>query len=589
MKIRIKRFLFICFIFFISLASLGQVKETIIVKNRQPLATIVISPSASLQIQNAAKVLQDYIKRSTSALLPISTIPVRNTISINVGITTFVQSKNINVNSLDEDGFILQNIDANNFIIVGGNDWGTEFGVYSFLEKFVGVRWLMPTEIGIDIPQKANLIIPDVNLIDSPVYLSRQLSPVNIGSRTALGTWGRFNRLRNRIQFHHNMKKLFDPREYGLSNPSFYPLINGKRNSSEKSWQPNFSASGIVDSAANKIIRYFQAKPNENSYSLAVNDGGKYDQSEASKKRRNGKMNFLGLEDISDDYFQFVNEVIAKVKKVYPDKVFGLLAYGNVIAPPSKNIGVDSHVVPFITYERMRWADPQLKKQDQQLTEAWGEMCSQLGWYDYVYGRNYLLPRVWPHLMQEYLKWGVKHNVKYYYAELYPNWGEGPKPWIITKLLWNPDQNVDDLLNQWYFRFAGKKAAPKLKEYYSIWETFWTTDINKSSWNQPMGLMVRLGSYSYLKDVPESYISRSDALLNEAYILADSPERKLRVGKLKDMWELYKTAYLAYNNKVSNKKPLSSSLELINKLNELKKDSLFSTTVDIINKNLINK
>ena len=54
------------------------------------------------------------------------------------------------------------------------------------------------------------------------------------------------------------------------------------------------------------------------------------------------------------------------------------LAYNNVAAPPSKNIGVNPHMVPFLTYERLRWTDPAVKEQGQQLTEDWEKMARKI-------------------------------------------------------------------------------------------------------------------------------------------------------------------------------------------------------------------
>jgi alpha-glucuronidase len=43
---------------------------------------------------------------------------------------------------------------------------------------------------------------------------------------------------------------------------------------------------------------------------------------------------------------------------------------------------------------------------------------------------------------------------------LIPFWGEGPKPWIYNKLQWNPNQNVDALLDDWYRAAVGEQDAP---------------------------------------------------------------------------------------------------------------------------------
>lgn len=574
-------FLFICLLGLLTNVSNVYATSIVIVKDHQPKASIVLPDSASVQIRNAAKILQDYIKQSTGALLPVTKNVQSNNISIHIGLTDFVKKKRINLKNIDEDGFILQQVDGQNFIIVGGSDWGTEFGIYSFLERYVGVVWLMPTDMGVDIPEHATLTLPDVKVIDSPKYLSRQMSPINIESKDVLGIWGRFNRLRGRVVFHHNLLNLLDPTQYGKTNPDFY--LNADT-SKHGQWQPNFSARGISDSASTKIVRYFNQNPKIKSYSLGINDSRNFDESSASMQRRSGKKNYLGLEDVSDDYFRWANTVAEKVTKVFPDKLFGLLAYNNVAEPPSEKIGVNSHIVPFLTYERMRWADAAIEQQGHQLNSDWEKRSKNIGWYDYTYGLSYLVPRVWFHEMQDYLIWGTKHHVKHYYAELYPNWGEGPKPWVQSKLLWNPGQNVDSLLNIWYVRTAGEKAAPSLKEFYAIWESFWTKDIYSSKWNTDKGQYLDFNNLTYLDAISQKYILRSDSLINSAFQLSGTDLQKQRVGKLLEMWKIYKMAIELYQqSNTSNKKTiLSTSPEFAELLNSLQRDPLHSLSIQRI-------
>src|SRR5690606_30707676 len=139
------------------------------------------------------------------------------------------------------------------------------------------------------------------------------------------------------------------------------------------------------------------------------------------------------------------------------------------------------------------------------------------------------------------------HNVTHYYGELYPNFGSGPKAWVLEKLLWNPDQNVDALLDDWYQNAAGKAAAPKLKAYYAIWEKFWTKDIQHSSWLRDTGQWLDFtANPSYLNDVPQSHLTESDQLMDEALKLADTPERKARVAKLQEMWKFFRASVITY-------------------------------------------
>lgn len=515
----------------------------ILVEDGKALGKIIVPANPTDQVMAAALKIQEYILASSGVTLQVAHYRDETMNNLHVGLTTFMIEKEVEIEGLDEDGYLLKQLDKSNYIILGGSDWGTEFGAYEFLERFVGVRWLMPSRIGTVIPKIEKLVLPSRPIRENPVYISRQLSPINILRPTALGRWGRFNRARGRIKFHHNLRNLFSPDDFAQTHPEFYSEIEGRRQiplRQDRKWQPNFSAPQIVDMAAEKIIRYFNANPDEDTYSLGVNDGRDlFDQSRLSLARRSGKDNFLGLEHVSDDYFRWANEVAEKVTAVFPDKQFGTLAYNNIAEPPSTKI--HSSIVPFITYERMRWADDETRQFGHELNRRWLDVSNEIGWYDYVYGRAYLVPRVWFHTMAKYLKWGADNDVKYYYAELYPNWGDGPKAWVLTKLLWNPDRDVDELLNEWYVTFAGAQAAPKLKEFYALWEKFWTEDCYKYNWSRGRGhYLTTYRNPVYLKDVPESYITRSDQLMNDAFKLAKTNDQKQRVKVLVEMWELYK-------------------------------------------------
>jgi hypothetical protein len=571
----------------------------VIVSNGSANAKILVAANSSAQVKKAAKTLQSYIQKSSGALLPIVSSQSATGIFIHVGLTNYAKNNGFAKVSVDEDGYVIKTVDNSNIVIVGGSDNGTEFGVYTFLEKFLHVHWLMPTDIGTDIPKSSTISIPITSISESPVYLSRQLSPIDPESNNSLGVWGRVNKLRERVNFHHNMSNLFDPKSLKNTNPDFYPMVKGKRyipaSNKDSKWQPNFSANGIADTASNRIIQYFKNNPNEKSYSLGINDSKVFDESSLSLSRRIGKKNFLKLEDVSDDYFKWANSVATKVNATYPTKKFGILAFNNIAEPPSAATGVNSHIIPFITYERMRWSNPALMQRDQELTRRWDNAVPDVGWYDYAYGLNYLMPRVWFHTMQQYLSWGAQNHVKYYYAELYPNWGEGPKAWLLAKLLWNPDQNVDALLDEWYTSFGGTKSAASLKSFYGIWEKFWTKDIYSSGWNRLQGQYLPYDDFSYLKAIPQSYITDSDNLLNQAYQQAGTAEQKQRVGDLKDMWALYKASYNSYNkNSGSNTLSLSSfsmkskgmnpSPEMTAIMNRLKSDSLHSFSIGRMNK-----
>jgi len=550
---------FITAVIFSPLLFIHNAQAMEVVKDHQPDATIVVNTNASDQIKSAAKTLQTYIEKSTGALLPVQDTP-GNGININVGETDYVKAHKLNPGNIDADGFILEGADANNFVIIGGSDWGTEFGVYDFLERYLDVRWLAGTDLFTDIPQHATVDIPATKIREEPVIRSRQLGPIGFDwSRPDPGNkhfetmpwstmrmyyaWGHFNRIRARTMFHHHLYTLFPVSEFGKTHPEFYPLVNGKRifpknDKDASTWQPNFSAPDIVDTAATEIEKYFSENPQADSFSLGINDSTSFDQSPETLERRKQ------LGGLPDEYATFVNDVIGKVLLKYPDKTFGFLAYVDLRTPP-QNVKYNANAVPYITFELSRWDDPESQQLAKDLANQWNAAARQIGWYDYFYGSNYMVPRSLAHIEARALRWLTQHGVKNYYAEDSPNFGEGPKDWVQAKLLWNPNQDVDALINDWCTHAVGDKAAPALEKYYALWEKFWSQDLPKSSWYSRKADYMPFLITDYLLDVPRDYVTQSDLLMNETVRLAQTPIQKQRAEKLQQMWKFYKASVIA--------------------------------------------
>src|SRR5690606_21511721 len=506
-----------------------------------------------------ANSLSHYIYKSTNARLKVnnSIDPKSN----NIIIATQYKGVNKNYEKLDEDGFIIQT--ANNSVIISGKtDWGTEYGVYEFLERFIGIRWLMPTELWTEIPTKSTIRISNIEITENPKFLSRSFFPINMENKDdLLYAWGRNNRLRNRVEFHHNLRNLFNSETINKTHPQFLPLIDGKRyvptNRRDWNWQPNFQARGIDSYSANKIIQYFKQNPEATSFSLGVNDGHNFDSRNSS-----GKRNYIGVEDYSDAYYSWVNKTVSMVNRSLPGKKFGLLAYNRVAEPP--NFKLEDNVIPFITYDRHMWLEPALKEKDIENSKRWQRLTKEYGWYDYVYGGAYIVPRIYFSLYQEYLKTAYDMNVRYYVAEFYPDWLEGPKGWVMAKLLWDPDQSLTNLLDDWYANAVGEKSAPYLKQFYNLWETIWTEDVPKSAWWKRKGsTYLPFNSQAYVESISYEKILKADELLRIAHKNADSKIRRARAEDLIAMWEFSKMNYLYFRQK-NNK-----ALKFLNKEDRL--------------------
>lgn len=524
--------------------------EVSIVRDGQPTAAVVLSQDAAAELRDAAALFVRCVEEASGARLPLATggaLPADAPVGrILVGTGQPGAPRELLPVGLDDDGFVIV-AEGDRVVVAGPTDSGTAFGLYDLLERHVGVRWLLPGAEGTDVPTARSIAIPEGRRQDQPVFFSRLFSGLRGEPQTQ---WARLNRMHGRVSFHHNLIRIFPPETYTQTHPEFFPMKDGQTRflpptNDTHGWQPCFSAPGLVEEAVANITRSFRENPAQRSVSLGVNDSSGHCRCPACLARVPAERNFLGLADYSDLYFGWCNRVIEGVLKEFPEAWFGCLAYSEVAAPP-KTVKVHPRLIPYMTYDRMKWIHPEVKAAGQAATEAWQAVSPSLGWYDYIYGSPYCLPRVYFHETADYLRYGRDHAVKALYAEIYPNFGEGPKPYLYLRLWWNPAQDVDALLKEWYERCVGPEAAPDLARYYALWEGFWTRDIRSSKWFSTGGQYLAFNSPGYLADVRPEMIAESRRLLESCIAKCQTDRQRARARLLEKAFQYYEASAIAY-------------------------------------------
>ena len=488
-----------------------------LIKDKTPQADIIFDA----QSEKAVKALNDYLFKSAGTRLPIiKTAPTRAKITFAVD------------PAMDSEAFKVQFPDASTIAITSGSPDGLKIAVWDFLERHLGIRWLFPGDIGEVLPSHTTVTIPTTPYEDSPSFFSRQFS----GGKTGHPEWqDKVRAGRIRVSFHHNLHSLFHPKDFAETHPEFYPVLNdGKRfipkpdpkdRKWESGWQPCFTAPGIAEAAAEKIIAFFE-RTGRRTYSLGINDTNNHCQCAKCKAIVGDKRNFNHVSDYSPVFIPFANKVAELVSEKYPDCKIGFLAY-SCILEPVPGLKLHKNLVPFMTFDRMMWTDKDKEANGHALTDQWKELTNQLGWYDYIYGGAYDLPRVYFHHAAEYLRWGYAHGVRHHYAEYYPreDWHEGPKYYLFAKLLWNINTDVDATLDEWYRLAVGEKAAPYLKEYYARMEEFWTHRVQSTVWFKAGHQYLNFHSANYLEAYTLADLQKSEELMNKVVELADNTPR----------------------------------------------------------------
>ncbi len=308
-------------------------------------------------------------------------------------------------------------------------------------------------------------------------------------------------------------------------------------------WNPDLGRADVAAYAAAAAQREFARHPEQESFSLGINDGLIFGESPETLALVTPARWFRGRPDYSRLVFTFMNRAAEDLSRTQPQKLLGALAY--YWAENAPDFPLHPQVVPFLTADRSQGYDRGFYREEFQLQERWaaaagadtahappksGEPLAnasplrRLGLYDYLYGGGFLVPRVTPHLIADNLRHARAVGFTDYYAEVNPNWGlDGPMPWIVAQLLQNPHQSVDGLLDEYYRRFFQAAAAP-MRQFFTRCEQQWMRQAGPPFW------LKYYRNESQAELFPAAVCAELRALLNAADRLASSDIVRQRVA-----------------------------------------------------------
>ncbi|PTX92356.1 DUF4838 domain-containing protein [Opitutus sp. ER46] len=370
----------------------------------------------------------------------------------------------------------------------------------------------------------------------------------HIGLRTEEErAWGRHNDLTPGLPFSHNLNRVFPP-ALAETHPEFFPLVGGSRlKPPEKSyfWNPDLGREDVARWAAAAASARFAQHPHEVSFALGVNDGLVFGESPETLALIQPRQWFRGRPDFSRLVFTFMNRAAADLAARHPDKYLGCLAYYWAENPPP--FPVDPHVIPFLTADRSQSYDPAFKQEEFDLQRRWaatmgkgpdtlapgasavpspgpGSPPRRIGYYDYLDGYGFLIPRVPIRALAESLQHAHRVGFTDYYGESSRNWGiDGPLPWVIAQLLRAPAQDVEVLLREYYTSYFQGAAEP-MRAFFERCEQQWMQQPGPSYW------LKHYRNESQAIVFPAAVCAELRTLLNTAACRANNERVRQRVG-----------------------------------------------------------
>jgi len=519
-------------------------------------AELVVGANPDAETTSAVRELVACVLAATGVTMPTVPAPTGTRLPVYVGRSAIPLAQQAELlDGLTDDG-VLVSADPAAMVVAGPTSRGTRHALYEVAERFVGVRWLLPGDLGTDIPATRSIVVPGGTWTDEPAFRHRVMYPLGYGEwneNTLLPRFGVRQRLRNVISYGHNLNALFSPTVFGdpvnrpeSYRPEFYPIRNGvtviPTAAQKTGWQPRFTAPGIAEAAAARIIEAFEADPKRRSYSLGVNDGGGFSDDETDTS----VFGSTGIYSHSEVYYRFVRDVAEIVGARFPEHTLGLLAYNCVVDPPS--FALPDNVVPFVTRDRYRWATPQGAQSDREMLTRWRAVCRHVGLYDYSYGHPYVIPRLHSRATAQAYRWATEQGFTEFFAESNPLWGNGSKEWVQAKLLWNPTLDPDRLAAEWAHRAAGGRAAPHILGYERIWDEIWTKRVPQTEWFRAgLGNMYFwFFDSSYLDVVTDADIAAARAQLDQALAKTTTAAQRWRVEEIRTAFAYHEASALSH-------------------------------------------
>ncbi len=466
----------------------GQSAGVLLAVNGKPAACIVVSREAAGCIPYAARELQLHLKKMSGAELPIIEIgphaglPLRKItkgkIAILLGESAVTRRLGVTAAGLKPDGFRIRT-GPGWLAIVGRDDaayswnfrWvptsaGTLYGVYRLLED-LGVRWFYPTESGTVIPRRKTISVGPLAIEDEPYFAYRH---TGYGDKAAFVWLRRIGAGGDRDVWStmHTYEYFGFYKKYGKTHPEYFCLTrDGRRTSAVALAHP-----GVVEATIRLARERFRSgKLAGRKYFLVIpQDGRGCCQCPLCQSKLDPSRGPEG--DMSD----YVAEAAVKVAEgIGPGFEGGHIvycAYSRYKLPPRKYSKLPPNMVVLIAQHRSRFYDPREKKKAYDLIAAWQKLRPQAIYFCRYYNSMIkMTPSLAPHLIardirdmkrvseRSPVKLKGEMNFCGVSADSPHAWWFQLNQYVTAKLLWNPDRDVDALLDDYCTTFYGPAAA----------------------------------------------------------------------------------------------------------------------------------
>ncbi|OGV64000.1 MAG: hypothetical protein A3K19_04335 [Lentisphaerae bacterium RIFOXYB12_FULL_65_16] len=482
-----------------------------LVKGGKPLAVIVTEEKPTPTVLYAVQELNEHLELCTGTKLAVvkDTDPVDGP-ALHVGATILTRRLGMTPELLPPDNWVVRRV-GNAIVIAGGDNrnnltpvgntkapFGTLYAAYEFLERALGVRWYWPGELGRVTPKRPTLSLGTVQWQGAPSYETRFCWYANHKDPEITGamTWAWWRRMRwggvggDPIGMHsfNSWNK-----KYGAEHPDWFALqrngqrLNNPDGSGNELGHLCYTHPDVLAAVTKEKQELFDKTPWSRYSPVMTGDSDdlywcQCDRCKPLIRPQDGRegAHSLGM-------WTFVNQVAAELRKTHPDRYITCCAYASYRKDP-KDVFLEPNVAVTLCaghFPNQLW-QPDVKDRYVGWIQKWSAKSANLYVWDYWnsprYGKGvYGAPAIFPHAIQEWfllergrvkghaIEWSdIDHN-----GESIGGWADwmfdAVNAYTAMRLLWDLDQNVDAMLDEFYTQFYGP-AGPGVKRFHDAME-----------------------------------------------------------------------------------------------------------------------
>lgn len=507
----------------------GRREEHVLFANGRSDYRIVVGEGASEGERWAASELRRWLEETGGVTLPlvVDTEPAAPggrelVVGWNARARGLLGEGSRPAGDLDE-AFHYRNVGAS-VVIWGGRVRGTQYGVMSFLERELGVRFYTPSVTVA--PRRSRFAFSGLDHAEAPGLRVRNdfyfeaFDPVWAARNRVNGAMSPRPSQPGGVESYwsvHTFYPLVPPEEFFRDHPEYFSLIDGVR--THERAQLCLTHPDVLRLVIERLRRRMRESPEYLIYDVSQNDWAgpcACAECRAIVEREGSE---------SGPVLDFVNRVADAVRAEFPGKFVGTLAYQYTRKPPRTIRPRDNVVVRFCSIECC-FAHPfERCPENRSFVEdmdGWAAIAPHIYIWDYVVNfSHYVMPYPNFRVLASNLRFfrdhraiGVMEQGAYQsrggeFAEL--------RTYVLARLLWNPDAPTEPIVADFMHGYYGR-AGQFVQAYFDLLHGRLSADTH-----------IHLGLQHDDRLFSEDFVEEAGRLFDQAEAVADDDDVRRRV------------------------------------------------------------